>query len=112
MSNNNSLHSQLMNLGVSEDHFFDLIALYNMTIKINALDPAQNGKLMTAAETAEFLGLSTKTFTTKLLPQYDNFPRIRIGNSWRYNRAEILKWIEDVSLNYSDYIDSWTDMLD
>ena len=54
MSNNNSLHSQLMNLGVSEDHFFDLIALYNMTIKINALDPAQNGKLMTAAETAEF----------------------------------------------------------
>jgi len=54
--------------------------------------PTDIGPLLTAKETAKILNISARTLWT--LTNNGTIPHIRVGRSIRYDRADLLRWIQ------------------
>lgn len=66
--------------------------LYFLNIHFHRYEKIVNTQIMTIKEVSEYLKLAEKT--AYRLSSQGKIPAFKIGGSWRFDKADIDKWIE------------------
>ncbi len=92
---------------VMEKNVADIKTMLQQLLNKPEKAPPLNKEMMSVKEVSKFLGVDINTVYTKC--SKDEIPHLKIGKQYRFDKAEILKWMKEQPGGEGYSVDNYVD---